>query len=93
MPLNGHNFDPYFTYAKRNNYWHSRTLLGVTVESVTCECGYRPRHDTIDPKRAYKAHVRKYHPTKYWTEMRQPLVIQEEDDLADVDDLLAGLRS
>lgn len=83
MPLNGHNFDPYFRYAKRTYTWSSDKLLGVTIESVTCECGYRPRRTCVDPKRAYRAHIRKHHPVKYWTEIRKPLIIREERDLAD----------
>lgn len=78
MPLNGHKFDPYFKYAKRGFAWVD-TLYGVTVESVTCECGYRPRRETIDPRKAFTAHRRKYHRAQYYME-RMPLVIQEEPD-------------
>lgn len=80
MPLNGHNFDPYFRFARRG-YGCASKLKGVTVESVTCECGYRPRPDSWDPERVYKAHLKKYHRNKWEELCGKEFVIHEEPDL------------
>lgn len=80
-------YDPYFDYAQPGRrHWYSK-VAGVTKADVTClHCNYITRSSSTDPRRAFRAHVRKHHPSEYQRHYRPQFIIQEQDDteLADV---------
>jgi hypothetical protein len=72
----------YFWYATKPYSWVDKKKFNFELREVMCtECNYIPRGDSTDPKRAYKAHVKKNHPVKYWSEIAKPFVIKEEREI------------
>lgn len=50
-----------------------RRAPALTVSEVTCECGYCPGKNVLEPKKAYDSHRRTQHGDR-----KRPYVIQEE---------------
>jgi hypothetical protein len=75
----------YFTYAGNSNRfsysWVPQYMRTMKIAEVLCpECDYVPRPDSTQPRRAFKAHVKKYHALLYSQKYMKPYVIHEEPD-------------
>lgn len=77
----------YFHYAGLSSYsWVDPEKFNFPLKEVMCqECDYIPTTSTLDPKRAYRAHLKKHHPAIWWRTTKKPYVIREESDVDDAD--------
>lgn len=76
----------YFTYARRTDRggyygWVPVYMRTMDISEVLCtECDYVPRANSTQPRRAFKAHVKKHHARLYSEKFMKPFIIHEEPD-------------
>lgn len=81
--------DDYFYYAAPKFRGHSWVkVTGVRLADVTCKedgCTYKPIKECMDPRAAYRAHMRKRHRAAWLRMKTKVYVIREEPDIEIID--------
>lgn len=82
VPDPGDYYDPYFTQTDpdRLSYWNHGKLRNVHLADVSCDhCNYKPQRGVLDPKAAFRQHLRLRHPElKHRAKL---YIIHEEDEI------------
>lgn len=77
--------DYFYHWNTRRYTWVPYYVAEMRMDEVICTepgCQYVPRRDSTQPRRAYRSHVKKAHPIKWFTDFARPFIIHEEPDFA-----------
>lgn len=81
----------YFSYWNAKTWtWVPKYIATMDMREVICTepgCKYVPRRDSTQPRRAFRAHVKKDHPRLFAEKFMKPYIIREEPDFSQFADV------